>query len=300
MTRRTRGRSVPTVLLSLLGLLLASALPAEVAEAAGTSATTATTATSAAAPQLRCEIDAYGHTRDGRIHFRKITGNRVTVAKATARPVSWRPVAWGLVMLNSWPGHEETHQVVAATDGKVRLVRTEWNTRGSLRTTVLKVLGSGYPSRLIAFNDRSLYWVAADGLLHRATWNGRRLVRPRALPVPVRQATTLTAATTERGGSRVYYTDRTGALHLVRDEGAQSTDTVLRTSGYAAVTALRSGTCIDDRYTGAPVPGVLLVVDRATGIARVQRVLRPDDASGGSLATPVRVRPGGWTWRRLG
>ncbi|WP_377322904.1 hypothetical protein ACFJIY_25705 [Pimelobacter simplex] len=288
MTRRTRGRSVPTL---LLGLLLASALPAGVAEAA---------TTSAAAPQLRCEIDAYGHTRDGRIHLRKIAGNRVTVAKATARPVSWGPVAWGLVMLNSWPGHEETHQVVAATDGKVRLVRTEWNTRGSLRTTVLKVLGSGYPSRLIAFNDRSLYWVATDGLLHRATWNGRRLVRPRALPVPIRQATTLTAATTERGGSRVYYTDRAGALHLVRDEGAQSTDTVLRTSGYAAVTALRSGTCIDDRYTGAPVPGVLLVVDRTTGVARVQRVLRPDDAGGGTLAAPVRVRPGGWTWRRLG
>ncbi|XBB69088.1 hypothetical protein ABFU82_07190 [Nocardioides sp. WV_118_6] len=288
---------------ALLLALVLPVLPVLGSTAAPVAAATPTTAVAAVAakqaPRFRREIDAYGQARDGKVTLRHVTGNRVTVAKSTSRPVSWRPVAWGLVMLNQWPGHEETHQVVAATDGKVRLVRTEWNARGSLKLRVLKVLGSGYPSRLIAFDDRSLYWVGTDGFLHRATWNGHRLVRPTILPVPISQATTLTAAMTERG-TRVYYTDRAGALHVVQDEGPESTDTVLRASGYAAVTALRSGTCIDDRYTGATAPVPLLVVDRSTGVARVQRVLRPDARTGGTLAAPTRVRPGGWTWPRLG
>lgn len=287
---RGRLRAVPVVLLALVLPVLGTA---------GVPTASASPATDREAPRFRCEIDAYGQTRDGKVRLRHVTGTRVTVAKSTSRPVSWRPVAWGMVMLNEWPGHQETRQVVAATDGRIRLVRTEWNARGSLRLRVLDVLGSGYPSRLVAFADRSLYWVATDGLLHRATWNGRRLVRSTTLPVPITGARTLTAATTERG-SRVYYTDRAGALHVVQDEGRESTDTVLRASGYAAVTALRAGTCIDDAYTGAKPPVPLLVVDRATGVARVQRVLQPQSREGGTLAAPVRVRPGGWTWPRLG
>lgn len=286
---RARTRVLPAVLLAL-----ALVLPV-----LGSVATPAGAAATAQAPRFRCEIDAFGQTRDGRIHLRHVTGNRVTVAKSTRRAVSWRPVAWGLVMLNQWPGHEETHQVVAATDGKVRLVRTVWNTRGNLEVRVLRVLGSGFPSRLVAFTDTTLYWVATDGTLHRASWNGRRLGRAEVLPVTLSGAQTLTAATTTRG-NRIYYTDGAGALHVIRDADDRSTDAVLRASGYAAVTALRAGICIDDSYTTSTAPVPLLVVDRTRGVARVQRVVRPHVATGGTLAAPVRVRPGGWTWPRLG
>lgn len=201
--------------------------------------------------------------------------------------------------MNRWPGYESTGQLVASTDGRIRLVETEWRTGSSLRVRVVKVVGSGYPSRLVAFDDVSLYWVGADRLLHRATWNGKRLVNPTTLPITIVGARAMTAHWTERG-MQVYYTDTKGRFHAVTDKGAQSKDVVLRSSGYGTVTGLRADVCMSPNYVWVrPYVGIL-AVNRVTGVGRFVRHLRPGASDGGSLTSTTRVSPSGWTWRRLG
>jgi hypothetical protein len=280
-----RSRVLALVLVTLLSVLPAASPRASFAAAPG--------------PGYRCVLDAFGQTADGRIEFRRVVNSRVEVAKTTRARVSWRPIAWGLVSSSSWPGHETTHQIVASTDGRVRLVETEWARGRDLSVRVLEVLGRGYPSRLVTFDDRSLYWVGADKMLHRVKWNGRRLVRPRTLPLSIRGATTMTSHMTDRG-MRVYYTDRKGALHSVAVQGADSTDIVIRSSGYGTVTGLRAGVCMSPDYTRVRSYVGLLSVDRASGVGRFQRILRPAAHDGSTVTNPVRVPPSDWTWRRLG
>lgn len=262
------------------------------------------TAPAPAAPEragagYRCTMDAFGHTASGRITYRRAVNTRVEVDKRTTRTFPWRPVGWGLVSFEGWPGQETTRQLVAATDGWIRLVETRWSTGSALRVRVLKVVGTGFPSRLVTFDDRSLYWVASDGSLRRATWTGSRLVRSTRLPVTLTGATALSAATTDRG-MRVYWTDTAGRLHLVADAGAASTDRVLKASGFRGVTGLRTGTCMSpDQVWVRPYIG-LLSVDRTRGVARFQRVLRPMVPSLSSVTAPARVGRADWTWRRLG
>lgn len=260
-------------------------------------------ATARAAVTYSCQMDAFGHTASGRIKFLRVENTRVRVSKSTSRTFAWRPVSWGLVSMNRWPGHETTTQLVPSTDGRIRLVETQWETGSALRVRVLKVVGSGYPGRLVAFDDRSLYWAAADRSLHRATWNGRRFVSHVVLPVRLVGATALTAISTDYG-MRLYYTDADGAFHLVVDRGGSSTDTVLRTSGYRGTTGLRAGWCRSrDHSTVRPSIGILSAA-RATGVARFQRATRAWSVDGGAttggLTDAVRVPPGDWTWRHLG
>jgi len=280
-----RPRVLGLVLITLLSVIPAAAPGASLAAAPGHG--------------YRCVLDAFGQTADGRIEFRRVVNSRVEIAKATRARVSWRPIAWGLVSSSSRPGQETTHQIVASTDGRVRLVETEWHRGRDLSVRVLAVLGRGFPSRLVTFDDRSLYWVGADQLLHRMRWNERRLVRPRTLPLPIRGATTMTSHMTDRG-MRVYYTDRSGALHSVAVQGADSTDTVIRTSGYGTVTGLRAGFCMSPDYTRVRSYVGLLSVDRASGVGRFQRILRPVAPGGSTVTDAVRVPPSDWTWRRLG
>lgn len=258
-------------------------------------------ASAAAGVDYRCVMDAFGHTASGRIKFRRVVNSKVTVAKATAGTFAWRPMAWGLVSSNSWPGYESTEQIVASTDGRIRLVSTEWRSGSSnLRVRVLKVVGSGYPSRLVAFDEFSLFWVAADHSLNRATWNGRRLTNPTKLPVTITGARAMTAKGSDRG-MHVYYTDTRGRFHVVTDKGAATTDIVLRqSSGFATTTGLRAGHCHSTNYAGIRSYLGILAVNRETGGGRFMRALRPDSADGGSLTSSTRVSPAGWTWRRLG
>lgn len=281
----TKRSGVLGVLVGLL-LAIAGAVPAHAApERAGDG--------------YRCIMDAFGHTATGRITFRRVVNTRVTISKRTARAFAWRPIAWGLVSYEGLPGQETTRQLVAATDGRIRLVETRWTTGSALRVRVLRVVGSGFPSRLVAFDDRSLYWVATDRSLHRATWTGSRLVGSTRLPVTLTGATALGAATTDRG-MRVYWTDAAGRLHLVADGGAASTGRVLRASGFRGVTGLRTGTCMSpDRVRVRPYEG-LLSVNRSTGVARFQRVLRPAVPSVSSVTAPARAGRADWTWPHLG
>ncbi|MEV5000726.1 hypothetical protein [Nocardioides sp. LML1-1-1.1] len=280
------------VVVLVFGLLLCVLL-------AGGGTTPAHAAPERAAAGYRCIIDAFGHTAGGRITLRRVVNTRVTVSKRTAQSFRWRPIAWGLVSAETWPGHETTRQLVAATDGRIRLVETRWDTGSALRVRVLRVVGSGYPARLVAFDDHSLYWVAADRSLHRATWTGSRLVRPTRLPVTLGGATALGARTTDYG-MRVYWTDMTGALHLVADAGAASTDRVLKSSGFRGFTGLRTGVCMSpDQARVRPYDG-LLSVDRTRGIARFQRVLRPASPAVSSVTAPARVGRADWTWPHLG
>ncbi|NHA00831.1 hypothetical protein G5V59_15305 [Nocardioides sp. W3-2-3] len=178
-------------------------------------------------------------------------------------------------------------------------METRWDTGSALRVRVLRVVGSGYPGRLVAFDDRSLYWVAADRSLRRATWTGTRLVRSTRLPVTLGGATALGARTTDQG-MRVYWTDATGALHLVADAGASSTDRVIKASGFRGVTGLRTGVCMSpDQVRVRPYVG-LLSVDRSRGVARFQRVLRPGSPAASSVTAPARVGRADWTWPHLG
>jgi hypothetical protein len=280
-----RSRVLGLVLVTLLSVVPVASPSASLAAAPG--------------PGYRCVLDAFGQTADGRIQFRRVVNSRVEVAKTTRARVSWRPITWGLVSANSSPGHETTHQIVASTDGQIRLVETEWSRGRDLSVRVLKVLGTGFPSRLVAFDGRRLYWVGADKLLHRAAWNEKRLVRPKTLPLSIRGATTMASYTTDEG-VRVYYTDRSGALHSVADHGVHSTDTVIRRSGYGTVTGLRTGVCMSPNYARVRSYVGLLSVDRASGVGRFQRILRPATAGGGTVTKAVRVSPSDWTWKRLG
>lgn len=247
----------------------------------------------------RCTMDAFGHTAGGRITFRRVVNTRVAVSKTTGRAFAWRPIAWGLVSFQGWPGRETTRQLVAATDGRIRLVETRWETGGPLRVRVLKVVGSGYPGRLVAFDDRSLYWVGPDRALRRATWTGSRLVRATRLPVTITGATALSATSTDRG-MRVLWTDTAGALHLVADAGVASTDRVVEASGFRGVSGLRTGVCMSpDQVWVRPYVG-LLSVDRVRGVARFQRVLRPLVPGAATVTAPARVARADWTWRHLG
>ncbi len=222
-------------------------------------------ARSASASGAVCTTDVFGHTTKGTIKFRRVVNGRVTVAKSTTGTVSWRPVSWGLVMFERWPGHETTWQVVASTDGKVRLVETVWDTGSSLRVRVLKVLGTGLPSRLITFDDSELYWIGANHSLNRAkyNWSKERLSHPVRLPVTISGASAISSRLTDHG-MRLYYTTRKGALHAVAVDGARSTDTVLRAAGYRSVTGLRTGDC-SPRHRERMRPAVsLLSADRRT------------------------------------
>lgn len=244
-------------------------------------------------------MNAFGHTAGGRIKFRRVVNSRMTVSKTTAGAFAWRPLSWGLLSSDTRPGHEKTTQIVAATDGRIRLVSTEWGSGSALRVRVLKVVGTGYPSRLVAFDEFSLFWVAADRSLRRATWNGSRFTNPTTLPVTITGARAMTAYRSDRG-THVYYTDTKGRFHVVTDNGAQSKDIVLRSSGYSTVTGLRAGVCMSPNYALVrPYVGIL-AVNRASGVGRFVRALRPGTSDGGALTATTRVSPSDWTWRRLG
>lgn len=247
-------------------------------------------------------IETFGQKANGKIQFRRVVNRRVTLTRTTTRAFKWRPTSWGLVSSSGWPGKKTTRQLVAATDGKVRLVDTEWTTTGrSMQVRVVKVVGRGFP-RLTTFDNQSFYWVGADHQLHQRAFSWDRLKfvgKQRTLPVSINGATAMTSHTTDFG-SRVYYTDKSGALHAVLVDGARSTDIVLRSSGFATTTGLRSGFCMSPNYVHVRPYVGLLSVDRTTGIGRFQRVIRPGAVTGGTLTKSVRVRPSGWTWRRLG
>lgn len=277
---------------------LALSLVVSVTAVAGTSAFTTQSASAAAG--VECRIDAFGHTKDGRIKYRSVTNSRVVVSKTTGNKFAWRPVAWGLVSLSRWPGYETTKQIVTATDGKARLVETEWSTGGNLQVRVIKVLGKGYPKRLVTVGDRYLYWVAKDRTLHRITWNGKRLVHATTLPVSIANgARAMTAIDTDRG-MRIYYTDSSGALHVVDDEGSASRDTVIRASGFVKVTGLRVGSCHVANYSSMSSDLGLLTVNRKAGTAQFRRIVRPTVPKKTTVTKPIKVRPSDWTWRRLG
>lgn len=99
---------------------------------------------------------------------------------------------------------------------------------------------------------------------------------------------------------RLFYTDTAGALHLVADEGDRSTDTVIRSSGFAKVTGLRGASCSSPDYSEVRTDIGLVTVNRTSGIARFQRVLRPLSPERSSVTKATRLRGSDWTWRRLG
>jgi hypothetical protein len=287
----------------VLGLVLATVVSAVISTTAVAPPTSAADSASAPAaaqrPAYRCVMDAFGHTASGRIKFRRVVNARVEVSKTSRGTVKWRPISWALVSASGRPGTETTRQLVSATDGKVRLVETEWHSGSALDVRVIKVVGRGYPSRLVNLTDRHLFWVAADGSLHRKTWNGARFVRPMTLPVSLSTATAMTAFQADFG-RLIHYTDTAGALHVVADHGLGSTDTVLRSSGYGKVTGLRVGLCLSANYVEQRSYLGLWSVNRASGVARFQRALRPREDEPGPVTKAVRVRPSDWTWRRLG
>jgi len=293
-----RTRVLGVVLTALVSVAGAVTIPVVAPSTAASAAATSTTSGSGTA--FRCVIDAFGQSTGGKIGFRRVVNTRVQVARATRKAVGWRPISWGLVSAYGGNDFETTRQLVASTDGKVRLVETSWDSEdGDLEVRVVKVVGRGYPRRLVTVNDQFIYWVAADRSLRRATWSGRRFVRPVTLPVTISGATAMASYMTDYG-TRIYYTDREGALHVVADEGTRSADLVLRPAGYRGVTGLKAGTCMSPDYTTVRPFHGLLFVDRATGVGRFQRALRPVDADGGSVTKSARVRPAGWSWRRLG
>lgn len=286
------SRILGPVLAALFAVVLgATALPA-----AGSSAPVAARA---AGPAYRCVLDAFGQTADGRIQFRRVVNTRIEVSRSTRSPVGWRPISWGLVSASSAPSWETTRQIVASTDGRVRLVETRWSAGSSLSVRVLKVLAEGLPSRLVSFDDRFLYWVAADRSLQRMRWNEKRFLRPVTVPLSIRGATAMTAHMTDRG-MRIYYTTRAGALHVVAVKGAGSTDTVLRAKGYGAVTGAKAGVCMSRDYTEVRPYVGLMFAERSTGVARFQRALHPAAADAGTVTKPLRIARSDWTWRRLG
>lgn len=279
--------------LRVLTLLLVATTvaPAPLARATGTSAPRA-----AASSGYRCTVDALGRTVHGKIRFRRTVNAKVTVSRTSSRTFSWKPLSWGLVSSNTYPGHETVEWLVPSSDGRVRLVRTTWSAGSrALGVTVERTLGSGHPRALVASEDRQLFWIAADGVLHHQAWNGRRWGPAEAFPVAVPGATAITAIETGRGLA-VYVTDRAGALHLF-NRGEQH---VLAEHGFAAVTGIKAGTCMSPDqvwvrdYTG------LVTVNRRTGAARFRRHLHPDSTNGGSLTSSEAVQPGGWTWAWFG
>ncbi|HVK30069.1 MAG TPA: hypothetical protein VM575_17150, partial [Nocardioides sp.] len=230
----------------------------------------------------------------------------VTVAKTSRVTFPWRPVSWGIIGNEVWPGHEISYHVVPGTDGRVRVVRAEWAAgSANLRLRVLKVMGSGYPTRLITFADRWLYWVGADGWLRRATFTDRgfRLSGRVTLPVRITGATAITGIGSERG-VRLYYTDRAGALRVVVDKDADSTTAALRTSGFGGTTGLEAGHCYQPNYARMRPYASLFSVNRTTGVARFRRLFRyqtiDGGASDGEVTAPQRVSPADWNWFRVG
>ncbi|WP_187366793.1 hypothetical protein [Nocardioides dongxiaopingii] len=293
-----RSRVLGPLLVVLL-LLVGSGVTGPARPASAAVAGPAATSTTGSAPGFRCVMDAFGHTTSGRIMFRRVVNARVTVSRSTRERLDWRPISWALMSSASEPGHETTRQVVAATDGKVRVVETAWDGRDRLDVRVIKVIGHGYPSRLVTFDTRRLYWVAPDGSLQRATWTGRELANRTTVPVSIDGATAMTSFLTDRG-PRIYYTDGSGDLHVVADEGPRSTDTVLGSAGHDVTTGLRAGTCTSPDLTEVRPYVGLLSVDRRTGVGHFQRALRPESLDDSDVTTPVRVTPSDWTWRRLG
>lgn len=280
-----------------LGLLLTVLLATAPGAVTGAAAAPA----SDPAPRVgyRCLAEPFGQTAAGRIVHRRTVNGRVELTRTTRERFDWHPISWALVRLSGGPDHETARHLVASTDGVVRRVETHWDARGGLDVRVLGIAGRGYPGRLAAVGAGSIYWVGEDHALHRKAWNGRRFANETVLPVTVVGARTLTAYMTDYG-MRLFYTDRDGALHLVADEGARSTDTVLRTTGYADVTGLRAGACMSPNYANVRPFVTLLSVDRATGVARWQRVLGVSTGDAPSLTERRRVGRPDWTWRRLG
>lgn len=290
------------VLGALFGALMSTLLP-------GAEATSTTTAAAPGrvAVDYRCVMDVFGHTAAGRIKFRRVVNTGVTVAKTSRVAFSWRPVSWSMLGNEQWPGHEISFQMVPGTDGRVRVVRTEWMAgSANLRVRVVKVLGTGYPTRLITSADNRLYWVDADGWLRRASFTDRgslHLYGETTLPVRITGATAMTAIGSDRG-MRVYWTDRAGALHVGVDRGDASTTAVLRTSGFSGTTGLEAGHCHQPNYARMRPYAALFSANRTTGVARFRRLLRygtlDGGASDGEVTAPQRVSPADWNWFRLG
>jgi len=278
-----------------VGLLLAGALVGSGPALPVADAATATTTSRG----YRCVADVLGQTRTGRIVFRRVVNARVQASRTSSHAFRWHPISWSLESANTWPDHEIVRYLVPSTAGRVREVETRWRRGGgSLGVRVLGVVGTGFPSRLIAGTGRTLYWLTSAGVLQRRTWTGRRFTAPKTLPVTITGATNI-AAWEGPNATLVYVTDRFGALHVVPDDAGVA-DQIVSDHGFATTTGLKVAGCMSPDYVWTRSFGGILTVNRSTGKARFRRHLHPDAADGGSLTTPVRVPPNDWTWKRLG
>lgn len=251
-----------------------------------------------------CDLDVFARRSTGQLTLRHLRNTRVTVSKTTTRPVSWRPVSSIRLSSNETPTREVSTWAVAATDGVIREVRTEWTTASSrLDLRVVRVLGRGFPSRLTALVDLSVYWITDDGRLRRADLNGRRtrFGAPVTLPVRPSRPSVMGGAASSRG-NRVYYADRSGALHVVADNPGAATITRLTGARSRGFSAIKATTCSAVDYSYEPRFGALYTFDAGRGVAGMRRNLSFASGTGGafgSLTSPARVS-GTWSSRYLG
>ena len=295
----SEGENVPLTrgprLLGLLVLLLLATAPSAALATPSTPPARAGTS-----PGYRCVVDTFAQSSTGRITFRRLVNNRVAVSRTSTAAVGWHPLSWGLLSVSSRPGHETTRQLVPSSDGRVRLVETAWQGGSGLRVTVLRVVASDLPHRMVAAaGSAGVVWLDADGVLHRRAWNGTGLGRTRVLPITIKRATAITEYESPQGHVRAYVATRTGALHVVTFDGTPA-DLVLAARGFSTVTGLKAGPCLSPDYVWTRAYSALLRVDRNTGVARFARHLRPGLANGGELTKPVRVDRADWTWRWFG
>ena len=253
-----------------------------------------------ASSSYACQFDTFAQSGSGRIRFRRVINAHVQIDKTSSAAFSWHPLSWGIYSSEDWPGREVDQQLVPSSDGRIRYVETDWSQGSpSLRVTVLRSVGSGFPHHLTATDGFAVYWLSRDGILHRSVWHRTKLGTPKALPVKITGATTI-SVNQSPNGTAIYVTDRTGALHFIHDDGDQVRTYVLSTHGYGAVTSIKPAYCMSPSYVYVRSYLGLLVVKRSTGNARFARHLGPDTFSGGSLTPFTRVRPAGWTERWLG
>ncbi|WP_370288209.1 hypothetical protein [Nocardioides sp.] len=294
ITRRILGPALVGLLATLLPLL---ATPADGASPGGASSTSAKRAGG-----FSCITDVLIRTSSGRVVLRRLDNNRTVVQKTSAKAVSWRPVFSRLVALERWPGYERNDVIVAATDGRVRIVRLTWRDGSSaLSVKVLRVLGRGFPNRLITFDGRTLYWVGGDGQLRSSALNRgqNRLSKPRLVGHTVTDVTALTAQETNYG-MRLFWAARDGSIHLyVPDQRRELT--LSRPTGHP-LRLLKSSFCaLRNSYREVDYAG-LVSVER-TGRATFRRAVETTDEEKvvlrGSLTAPVVVR-GNWKQPALG
>lgn len=282
--------------------LLAALLPFVATPADGASPVGAPSRTVERAGGFSCLTDVLIRTSSGRVVLRRVDNNRTVVEKTSHGTVAWRPVMSQIVAAERRPGYERNDLLVVATDGKVRIVRVIWrDTSRSLSVKVLRVLGRGYPSRLITFDGNTLYWVGADGQLRRSTLNFEqtRLSKPHLVGFKITGATTLTAQSGNQG-LRFYWAARDGSIHMIVPQQRREL-TISKPTGHPLRLLKGSFCALRDSYGEVDYVG-LLSVER-TGRATFRRALETTDEEkvvlSGRLTAPVVVR-GNWKQPALG